>query len=60
MRLGRYAAFAHLASMNFIIWALLIGILRIASIDVVVDALMVEEGQAFGLINQFQGQSGHG
>jgi MFS family permease len=51
-----FSALAHLASMDFIVWALLIGTLGIAAIDVVVDALMVEEGLALGLIKRFQGQ----
>jgi MFS family permease len=51
-----YGALAHLASMDLIVWALLIGTLGIAAIDVVVDALMVEEGLALGLIKRFQGQ----
>jgi MFS family permease len=50
-----YAALANVMSADFIIWALLISTLGIAAIDVVVDALMVEQGLALGLIKRFQG-----
>ena len=51
-----YAALAHVMSIDFIVWALFISTLGIAAVDVVVDALMVEEGLASGLLQKFQGQ----
>jgi MFS family permease len=51
-----YATLAHLISAEFIVWALFISTLGIAAIDVVVDAVMVEEGLALGLVRRFQGQ----
>src|SRR5689334_21132907 len=51
-----YAALSQVISADFIIWALFISTLGIAAIDVVVDALMVEEGLALGLVRRFQGQ----
>jgi len=51
-----YAALAQVLSADFILWALFISTLGIAAIDVVVDALMVEEGLALGLVKRFQGQ----
>jgi MFS family permease len=51
-----YAALAHVISAEFIIWAMFISTLGIAAIDVVVDAVMVEEGLASGLVRRFQGQ----
>ena len=51
-----YAALAHVMSIDFIVWALFISTLGIAAVDVVVDALMVEEGLTSGLLRKFQGQ----
>ena len=53
---GGYAALAHVLSVDFIVWALFISTLGIAAVDVVVDALMVEEGLTSGLVRKFQGQ----
>ena len=50
-----YAALAQSLSVDFIIWALFISTLGIAAIDVVEDALMVEEGLARGRLRRFQG-----
>jgi MFS family permease len=47
---------AGLTAPSIIVWALLLCALGIASSDVLVDALMVENGQRTGLIKQFQGQ----
>ena len=47
---------AVLTAPSVIVWALLLCALGIASSDVLVDALMVENGQRTGLIKQFQGQ----
>ncbi len=41
---------------TMIVWALLLCALGIASSDVLIDALMVENGQKTGLIKQFQSQ----
>jgi MFS family permease len=51
-----YAALAHVISVDFIVWALFISTLGIAAVDVVVDALMVEQGLTSGLVRKFQGQ----
>ena len=45
-----------LTAPNMIVWALLLCALGIASSDVLIDALMVENGQKTGLIKQFQSQ----
>ncbi|HJU06005.1 MAG TPA: MFS transporter [Nitrospiraceae bacterium] len=45
-----------LHSVEMIIAALLFSTFGIAACDVMVDALMVENGQKFGLVKQFQGQ----
>jgi MFS family permease len=50
------AVVAQSASIEMLICALAVTTLGIAATDVVVDALMVEEGQRRGLIRQFQGQ----
>ena len=47
---------AGLTAPGMVVWALLLCALGIASSDVLVDALMVENGQKTGLIKQFQGQ----
>lgn len=44
------------ASPDVMIWALLVATLGIAATDVVVDALMVEQGLRLGRVKQFQGQ----
>ncbi|OQW36948.1 MAG: hypothetical protein A4E19_14530 [Nitrospira sp. SG-bin1] len=44
------------ASPHVMIWALLVATLGIAATDVVVDALMVEQGLRLGRVKQFQGQ----
>lgn len=46
----------RLASPDTMIWALLVATLGIATTDVVVDALMVEQGLRLGRVKQFQGQ----
>jgi MFS family permease len=51
-----YLALSRLLSAELIVWALVVSTLGIAAIDVVVDALMVEQGLKLGLIKQFQGQ----
>ena len=51
-----YLAMSRLATPHAILTVLLVATLGIAAIDVLVDALMVEEGQKTGLIGQFQGQ----
>ena len=53
---GGYAALAQVMSVDFIVLALFISTLGIAAVDVVVDALMVEEGLTSGLLRKFQGQ----
>jgi MFS family permease len=50
-----YATLAQIISADFIIGALFISTLGIAAIDVAVDALMVEQGLALGLLRRFQG-----
>ncbi|WHZ26745.1 MAG: hypothetical protein OJF51_001541 [Nitrospira sp.] len=44
------------ASPDVMVWALLVATLGIAATDVVVDALMVEQGLRLGRVKQFQGQ----
>ena len=44
------------ASPDVMIWALLVATMGIAATDVVVDALMVEQGLRLGRVKQFQGQ----
>lgn len=51
-----YLAMSQLAAPHAILTVLLVTTLGIAAMDVLVDALMVEEGQKTGLIGQFQGQ----
>jgi MFS family permease len=51
-----YLAVTQLAAPHAILTVLLVTTLGIAAMDVLVDALMVEEGQKSGLIGQFQGQ----
>jgi hypothetical protein len=51
-----YLALSRLLSAELIVWALVVSTLGIAAIDVVVDALMVEQGLKLGLIKQFQGR----
>jgi MFS family permease len=51
-----YLVVSQLAAPHAILTVLLITTLGIAAMDVLVDALMVEEGQKTGLIGQFQGQ----
>lgn len=51
-----YLALSRLLSAELIVWALAVSTLGIAAIDVVVDALMVEQGLKLRLIKQFQGQ----
>jgi MFS family permease len=47
---------AGLTTPGMMVWALLLCAVGIASSDVLVDALMVKNGQRTGLIKQFQGQ----
>jgi MFS family permease len=51
-----YLAITQIGTLDFILWVLVITTLGIAAMDVLVDALMVEEGQRTQLIGQFQGQ----
>ncbi|HKN85501.1 MAG TPA: MFS transporter [Nitrospiraceae bacterium] len=51
-----YLAMSQLAAPHAVLTMLLITTLGVAAMDVLVDALMVEEGQKTGLIGQFQGQ----
>ncbi len=51
-----YLALSSLSSPDLIVGALVVSTLGVAAIDVVVDALMVEQGLKRGLIKQFQGQ----
>jgi len=51
-----YLAISRLAAPHTILIVLLVTTLGIAAMDVLVDALMVEEGQKTGLIGQFQAQ----
>lgn len=51
-----YLAVTQLAAPDVILWVLFLTTLGIAAMDVLVDALMVEEGQRTSLIGQFQGQ----
>ena len=51
-----YLALSSLSSADMIVGALVVSTLGVAAIDVVVDALMVEQGLKRGLIRQFQGQ----
>ncbi len=44
------------ASPHVMVWALIVATLGIAATDVVVDALMVEQGLRLGRVKQFQGQ----
>jgi hypothetical protein len=50
-----YAVLAQVISADLVVWALFISTLGIAAVDVVVDALMVEQGLALGLLKRFQG-----
>ena len=51
-----YVIMSRLETSHAILTVLLITTLGIAAMDVLVDALMVEEGQKTGFIGQFQGQ----
>ena len=51
-----YVTMSWLETSHAILTVLLVTTLGIAAMDVLVDALMVEEGQKTGLIGQFQGQ----
>lgn len=51
-----YLATSQLIAPRIILTVLLVTTLGIAAMDVLVDALMVEEGQKTGLIGQFQAQ----
>ena len=53
---GGFLWLTGLTAPNMIVWALLLCALGIASSDVLIDALMVENGQKTGLIKQFQSQ----
>jgi hypothetical protein len=51
-----YLSLGQLFTPQMIGWLLLVATLGIAAVDVVADALMVEEGLRLGCVSQFQGQ----
>jgi MFS family permease len=51
-----FLGLSQFASPHVMVWALLVATLGIAATDVVVDALMVEQGLRLGRVKQFQGQ----
>lgn len=51
-----FLGLSQFALPHVMVWALLVATLGIAATDVVVDALMVEQGLRLGRVKQFQGQ----
>ncbi|WP_447984001.1 MFS transporter [Nitrospira sp. Nam74] len=56
LSIAGYLTIARLEGPDIILSVLFVTTLGIAAMDVLVDALMVEEGQRTGLIGEFQGQ----